>query len=96
MESVLCRWEQVTLTQGDYAGKGVIVSWVTPEKAKPEVRYGIKKGVHPYEAKGITTQYEYYNYTSGFIHHVTISDLQVLNLDSVFLCISCTFWMMDF
>ena len=68
---------QVHLTQGDYDGKVVIVSWVTPSHAASEVRYGIKKGVHPWEAKGETRQYTFYNYTSGYIHHVTIGNLQV-------------------
>jgi hypothetical protein len=68
---------QVHLTQGDYDGKAVIVTWVTPSHAASEVHYGIKKGVYLWKAKGATTQYTYYNYTSGYIHHVTLSNLQV-------------------
>lgn len=68
---------QVHLTQGDYDGKAVIVTWVTPSHAASEVRYGIKKGVYLWKAKGVTTQYTFYNYTSGYIHHVTLSNLQV-------------------
>lgn len=65
------------LTQGDYDGKAVIVSYVTVKVSKPTVRYGKSTGNHPWEAKGYTTQYEFYNYTSGYIHHVVISGLEV-------------------
>ena len=65
------------LTQGDFDGKAVIVSYVTVKVSKPKVRYGKAKGDHPWVAQGYTTQYEFYNYTSGFIHHVLISNLEV-------------------
>lgn len=65
------------LTQGDYDGKAVIVSYVTVKVSKPKVRYGKAEGNHPWVAQGYTTQYEFYNYTSGFIHHVLITNLEV-------------------
>jgi hypothetical protein len=72
-----CSVGQVHLTQGDYDGKAVIVSYVTVKVSKPKVRYGKAKGDHPWEARGYTTQYKFYNYTSGFIHHVLVSGLEV-------------------
>lgn len=66
------------LTQGDYDGKAVIVSFVTIKMARPKVHYGTKKGDYPWVARGYSTQYSFYNYTSAFIHHVVVSDLKVL------------------
>ncbi|XP_062020485.1 purple acid phosphatase 2-like isoform X1 [Rosa rugosa] len=70
--------QQVHITQGDHEGKGVIVSWVTPnEPGSSTVVYwadnssNLKKTAH-----GIVLTYKYFNYTSGYIHHCTIDNLE--------------------
>jgi hypothetical protein len=68
--------QQVHLTQGDFDGKAVIVSYVTVKPTKPKVYYGKTSGMHPWAAQGYSTQYQFYNYTSGFIHHVVIAGLE--------------------
>lgn len=71
---------KVHITQGDHVGEAVIVSWITPSKpGKSVVYYGNSKGDYSHKAKGKYTWYTYYNYTSGYIHHVTIRNLQVLS-----------------
>ncbi|KAL2249775.1 purple acid phosphatase 2-like isoform X1 [Sesamum indicum] len=68
--------QQGHITQGDHEGKGVIVSWITPdEPGSNSVLYWpansrIKKTAH-----GVVVKYTYYNYTSGYIHHCTIKNL---------------------
>uniref|UniRef100_A0A803LPA9 Purple acid phosphatase n=1 Tax=Chenopodium quinoa TaxID=63459 RepID=A0A803LPA9_CHEQI len=70
--------QQVHITQGDHNGKGVIVSWVTPIAAdSSSVVYWTENSQHKYTAEGIVTKYKYYNYTSGYIHHCTIENLEV-------------------
>lgn len=69
--------QQVHITQGDYEGRAVIVSWITPsEVGSKTVHYGLEKGDYMYSAKGTVTQYTFYNYTSGFIHHCKIENLK--------------------
>ncbi|XP_043703036.1 purple acid phosphatase-like isoform X1 [Telopea speciosissima] len=69
--------EQVHITQGDYLGQGVIVSWITPvEPGTSTVLYWAANTTKVYTAEGYYFTYSYYNYTSGFIHHTTL-----LNLD---------------
>ncbi|KAI5068227.1 hypothetical protein GOP47_0016572 [Adiantum capillus-veneris] len=69
--------EQVHITQGDLEGRAVIVSWITPsEPGSKMVWYGLGKGNYSHSAKAKVSQYTYYNYTSGFIHHCTIRNLQ--------------------
>ncbi|KAJ7569037.1 hypothetical protein O6H91_01G058800 [Diphasiastrum complanatum] len=68
--------QQVHLTQGDHEGQAVIVSWVTPLPAPSIVTYGLSKGHYDHIATGSCTYYEYYNYTSGYIHHVTLEKLK--------------------
>lgn len=69
---------KVHITQGDHVGKGVIVSWVTPiSPGSSSVVYWTENSKHKYKAKGIVTKYKYYNYTSGYIHHCTIKNLEV-------------------
>lgn len=68
--------QQVHLTQGDYLGKAVIVTWITEQTAAPIVYYGTQNGSYVDSQTGNTTQYTFYNYTSGFIHIVTLSDLE--------------------
>lgn len=70
--------QQVHITQGDHEGKGVIVSWVTPDEPGlsavlywPENRIELRR-----IARGIVRTYKYYNYTSGYIHHCNIKDLE--------------------
>lgn len=69
--------QQVHITQGDHIGKGVIVSWVTPsEPGSDSVVYWSENSKHKHKVKGIVTQYKFYNYTSGYIHHSTINNLE--------------------
>lgn len=66
------------ITQGDYDGKAVIISWVTTEKVGPsEVKYGTSKKNYVFSAVGTVTNYTFYNYTSGFIHHCLLDGLEV-------------------
>ncbi|KAJ4960209.1 hypothetical protein NE237_020119 [Protea cynaroides] len=69
--------EQVHITQGDYLGQGMIVSWITPvEPGSSTVLYWAENTTEMYTAEGYYLTYRFYNYTSGFIHHTTL-----LNLD---------------
>lgn len=69
--------QQVHITQGDYDGKAVIVSWVTTEERGPsEVFYGTSEKQYDRLAKGESTNYTFYNYMSGFIHHCLIDGLE--------------------
>ncbi|KAF8013517.1 hypothetical protein BT93_I1379 [Corymbia citriodora subsp. variegata] len=68
--------QQVHITQGDHVGKGVIVSWVTPdEPGSSVVFYWNENSEHKEKAKGKVSRYEFYNYTSGHIHHCTLNNL---------------------
>jgi len=68
--------QQVHITQGDYDGKAVIVSWVTPEEPGPsEVFYG-KEKLYDQKAEGTTTNYTFYDYKSGYIHHCLVDGLE--------------------
>eukprot|EP00250_Pteridium_aquilinum_P005407 c15500_g1_i1 orf=469-1836(-) len=69
--------QQVHITQGDLEGRAVIISWITPsEPGSKKVWYGLEKGSYAHSAEGRMSQYTYYNYTSGFIYHCTIKNLQ--------------------
>ncbi|GLT42832.1 hypothetical protein SLA2020_168130 [Shorea laevis] len=69
--------QQVHITQGDHVGKGVIVSWVTPnEPGSNTVIYWRENSKHKKKAKGKVYTYTYYNYTSAYIHHCTIKHLE--------------------
>ncbi|TVU08288.1 hypothetical protein EJB05_41688, partial [Eragrostis curvula] len=69
--------QQVHITQGDYDGKAVIVSWVTVEEPGPsEVLYGKKENQYDQKAAGTTTNYTFYNYKSGYIHHCLVDGLE--------------------
>jgi hypothetical protein len=68
--------QQVHITQGDLVGKAVIVSWVTVQQSAPKVWYGIQQGDYSRVKEGQTTRYKFYNYTSGFIHRVSLESLQ--------------------
>ncbi|KAI4318343.1 hypothetical protein MLD38_032063 [Melastoma candidum] len=69
--------QQVHITQGDHVGKGVIVSWVTPnEPGSSQVIYWKGNSTWKNKAEGKVTTYTYFNYTSGYIHHCTIHGLE--------------------
>lgn len=69
--------QQVYITQGDHEGKGVIVSWTTPdEPGSNVVLYWAENSYVKSSAEGFVVSYKYYNYTSGYIHHCTIRDLE--------------------
>jgi len=70
--------QQVHITQGDYDGKAVIISWVTPdEPGSSQVHYGAVQGKYEFVAQGTYHNYTFYKYKSGFIHHCLVSDLEV-------------------
>ncbi|KAG7971798.1 hypothetical protein I3843_07G152800 [Carya illinoinensis] len=69
--------QQVHITQGDHEGKGVIVSWVTPdEPGSSTVLYWAENSQRKSRADGFIRTYKYVNYTSGYIHHCTINNLE--------------------
>ncbi|KAK8602584.1 hypothetical protein V6N13_057784 [Hibiscus sabdariffa] len=69
--------QQVHITQGDYDGKAVIISWVTPDKPRPSrVQYGTSEKKYDFIADGTVTNYTFYNYKSGYIHHCLVDDLE--------------------
>ncbi|CAL1384103.1 unnamed protein product [Linum trigynum] len=71
--------QQVHITQGDAEGKGVIVSWTTPlEPGSNTVLYWAegKSKRKSRRAEGTVLRYKYINYTSGYIHHCTITGLE--------------------
>lgn len=67
------------ITQGDHEGKGVIVSWVTPdEPGSSTVIYWAENNTNlKKSAQATVLTYKYFNYTSGYIHHCTIDNLEV-------------------
>lgn len=66
------------ITQGDYEGKGVIISWVTPdEPGSNKVQYGKSKNKYEFTAEGRVTNYTFYKYKSGYIHHCLVDNLEV-------------------
>lgn len=69
--------QQVHITQGDHEGKAMIVSWVTvDEPGSNTVLYWSENGHKKKEAKGKMNTYKFSNYTSGYIHHCTIRNLE--------------------
>ncbi|CAA3002572.1 bifunctional purple acid phosphatase 26-like [Olea europaea subsp. europaea] len=69
--------QQVHITQGDYDGKAVIISWVTPDKpGSNQVRYGLSDGKYDFTAEGTVQNYTFYNYKSGYIHQCLIGGLE--------------------
>lgn len=70
---------QVHITQGDYDGKAVIISWVTSdEPGSSEVQYGTTKGQYDRSAEGNSTSYTFYKYKSGYIHRCLLDGLEVI------------------
>lgn len=70
---------KVHITQGDHEGRGVIVSWVTPdEPGSSTVLYWAENNTNlKNQAQGTLLTYHYFNYISGYIHHCTIHNLEV-------------------
>ncbi|XP_010531065.1 PREDICTED: purple acid phosphatase 25 [Tarenaya hassleriana] len=71
--------EQVHITQGDYTGRGMIISWVTPlNLGSNAVTYWAAEnnGRHKHRSHASTKFYRFYDYTSGYIHHATIKGLK--------------------
>ncbi|XP_077237977.1 purple acid phosphatase 26 isoform X2 [Tasmannia lanceolata] len=69
--------EQVHITQGDYDGKAVIISWVTMAEPGPsEVLYGTSDHQYDHRAEGKVTNYTFYDYKSGYIHHCLVDNLE--------------------
>ncbi|XP_054791613.1 purple acid phosphatase 2-like isoform X2 [Prosopis cineraria] len=69
--------QQVHITQGDHLGKGVIISWITQdEPGSSTVIYWAQDSRLRKQAQGFFLSYKYFNYTSGYIHHCTIENLE--------------------
>lgn len=69
--------QQVHITQGDHDGKAMIVSWVTmDEPGSDKVVYWKENSKEKRSAEGKMSNYKYYNYTSGYIHHCTLRHLE--------------------
>ena len=59
-------------------GEAVIVSWVTvDEPGTNTVLYWSENSNKKKKAEGKFNTYKFYNYTSGYIHHCTIRNLEV-------------------
>lgn len=67
------------ITQGDYDGKAIIISWVTTdEPGNSKVQYGTSKQKYDFTAEGtVTKNYTFYTYKSGYIHHCLVDGLEV-------------------
>ncbi|XP_042509239.1 bifunctional purple acid phosphatase 26-like [Macadamia integrifolia] len=69
--------QQVHITQGDYDGKAVIISWVTSDEPGPsKVQYGTSENQYKFSAEGTVTNYTFYHYKSGYIHHCPVDGLK--------------------
>ncbi|MBA0597851.1 bifunctional purple acid phosphatase 26 isoform X1 [Gossypium raimondii] len=69
--------QQVHITQGDYNGKAVMVSWVTADKpGSSRVQYGTSEKKYDFKADGTVANYTFYNYKSGYIHHCLVDGLE--------------------
>uniref|UniRef100_A0A1D1YYE7 Purple acid phosphatase n=1 Tax=Anthurium amnicola TaxID=1678845 RepID=A0A1D1YYE7_9ARAE len=69
--------QQVHITQGDYDGRAVIISWVTfEEPGSNDVLYSKMEHQYDYSAEAKITNYTFYNYKSGFIHHCVVDGLE--------------------
>ena len=70
---------QVHITQGDYDGKAVLISWVTPEApGSNTLQYGKSENKYEFTADGTVTNYTFHNYKSGYIHHCLVDGLEVI------------------
>lgn len=69
--------QQVHITQGNYDGNAVIVSWLTTnEPGLSKVQYGTSEKKYDFSADGKMTNYTFYNYKSGYIHHCLVDGLE--------------------
>ncbi|XP_024522507.1 purple acid phosphatase 2 isoform X2 [Selaginella moellendorffii] len=69
--------EQVHITQGSVTADSMIVSWVTPSQpGSLAVSFGNETAKYSRTATGNITTYKYANYTSGYIHHVKLTNLE--------------------
>uniref|UniRef100_A0A7N0UKU0 Purple acid phosphatase n=1 Tax=Kalanchoe fedtschenkoi TaxID=63787 RepID=A0A7N0UKU0_KALFE len=69
--------QQVRITQGDYEGKAVLVSWVTAdEPGRSVVRYGTSEKSYDRTAEGSVGNFTFYQYQSGYIHHCLLDGLE--------------------
>jgi len=69
----------VHITQGDYDGKAVIISWVTPDEPGPShVQYGTSESEFQTSLEGTVRNYTFHEYKSGYIHHCVIEGLEVI------------------
>lgn len=69
--------QQVHITQGDYDGKAVLITWVTAEApGSNTLHYGKSDSNYEFTAEGTVTNYTFYNYQSGFIHHSLVDGLE--------------------
>lgn len=65
----------------------MIVSWVTQdEPGSSVVLYWSENSKQKKEVKGKHLTYQFYNYTSGYIHHCTIRNLKVIYIVVPTLC----------
>jgi hypothetical protein len=78
------RRPQVHITLGDIEGTSMIVSWVTANELGSSTVFYSEASPDPYMmelwAEGTHTRYNYFNYTSGFIHHCNLTNLKVSQL----------------
>lgn len=58
-------------------GRAVIVSWVTQDEPGSSTVVYWSQNNKKFKSTGRITTYKYYNYTSGFIHHCKIKNLEV-------------------
>ncbi|CAI0388633.1 unnamed protein product [Linum tenue] len=71
--------QQVHITQGDYEGKAVIISWVTPdEPGSLKVQYGKSEKKYDLTAEGTVSNYSFYKYKSGYIHECLLDGLEMV------------------
>ncbi|KAK1269024.1 Phosphoenolpyruvate phosphatase [Acorus gramineus] len=69
--------QQVHITQGDYDGRAVIISWVTKaDPGRSVVFYGLSEHKYDHHALGYVKNYTFYNYKSGYIHHCLVDGLE--------------------
>ncbi|AQK89019.1 purple acid phosphatase [Zea mays] len=72
--------QQVHITLGDQEGTAMIVSWVTANELGSSTVMYSEASPDPEKmelrAEGTHTRYDYFNYTSGFIHHCTLTNLK--------------------
>lgn len=69
--------QQVHITQGDYDGKAVIISWVTPdEPGSSHVQFGTSENKFQSTAQGTVSNYTFGEYKSGYIHHCLVEGLE--------------------